>query len=102
MPYIPEHDRERVHYLVTELAREVHSAGEANYVITKIVTDAHVFRQKSYLSICLVVGTLLCVLLEYYRRFAAPYEDSKCAENGDIPVYAANRTPSTNPSCQEH
>jgi len=29
-------------------------------------------------------GVLRCVELELYRRLAAPYEDLKCAENGDV------------------
>ena len=31
-----------------------------------------------------VLGVLECVKLELYRRVAAPYEDKKCQENGDV------------------
>lgn len=34
-------------------------------------------------SLADVLGTLECVKLEFYRRVVAPYEDKKCAENGD-------------------
>ena len=30
------------------------------------------------------VGVLECAKLELYRRVAAPYEDEKIAENGDV------------------
>jgi len=30
------------------------------------------------------IGALECAKLELYRRVAAPYEDTKIAENGDV------------------
>jgi hypothetical protein len=30
------------------------------------------------------MGVLACVQAEFYRRVAAPYEDQKIAENGDV------------------
>jgi len=31
-----------------------------------------------------IIGALECAKLELYRRVAAPYEDDKIAENGDV------------------
>jgi hypothetical protein len=31
-----------------------------------------------------VIGVLECMKLELYRRMIAPYEDTKCKENGDV------------------
>ena len=55
--------------------------GELNYVITKILKEIYPLR---YFQINKAVGVLECVKLEYYRRVAAPYEDLKIKETGDI------------------
>lgn len=64
-------------YIITE--------GDLNYTITRLV-DSYASRngKLSYASINTVIGVLSCVLQEYYRRVAAPYENSKCQENGDV------------------
>jgi hypothetical protein len=36
-----------------------------------------------------VIGAIDCAKLELYRRIAAPYEDKKITENGD--VYRSNK-----------
>jgi hypothetical protein len=58
--------------------------GELNYQITKLVL--HYFREHGgkYLQINDVLGALEGAKLEFYRRVAAPYEDRKIAENGDV------------------
>jgi hypothetical protein len=38
----------------------------------------------SYQSINDVLGALEGAKLEFYRRIAAPYEDTKIQENGDV------------------
>lgn len=79
MPYIQKEDRER---LSTGLPQ---NAGELNYVITRLVDDY--LRRKGgarYAHINEAVGALECAKLELYRRIAAPYEDGKIAENGDV------------------
>jgi hypothetical protein len=43
-----------------------------------------VYPHKKYWVMAIVCGVLINVLLEYYRRWAAPYEDDKIAENGDV------------------
>ena len=84
MPYIADKSkrfviRQKVHALNLLLK----NWGDLNYAITKLVM--HRWRNKRrYTTIVGVMGTLLCVALEFYRRVAAPYEDKKKEENGDV------------------
>ena len=55
--------------------------GELNYVVTKILKEVYPLR---YFHINKAVGVLECIKLEYYRRVASPYEDSKIKESGDV------------------
>jgi len=57
--------------------------GAINYVISKMLKK-HVAQRKSYDHINDVLGVVIGVLLEFYRREAAPYEDMKIEENSDI------------------
>lgn len=61
------------------------NAGELNYLVTKLV-DGYLVSQGGvrYARINEVIGVLECAKLEAYRRIAAPYEDSKIAESGDV------------------
>jgi hypothetical protein len=60
------------------------SAGELNYAITRLITVFVEDWGLSYGTLNDVVGALECAKLELYRRVAAPYEDSKIRENGDV------------------
>lgn len=92
MPYIKQEHRSK---LIPQ-GRYAHptSVGELNYVITAEVnawiTQAHAgikYRDKadlSYSAINAAIGVLECAKLELYRRIAAPYEDKKIIENGDV------------------
>ena len=55
--------------------------GELNYVVTKILKDIYPLR---YFHINKAIGVLECIKLEYYRRVAAPYEDKKMKESGEV------------------
>jgi len=55
--------------------------GELNYVVTKILKEVYPLR---YFHINKAVGVLECIKLEFYRRVAAPYEDLKMKESGDV------------------
>jgi hypothetical protein len=55
--------------------------GELNYIITRILKEAYPLR---YFNINRAIGVLECCKLEYYRRVAAPYEDTKIEQNGDV------------------
>jgi hypothetical protein len=63
---------------------EAQNIGELNYLITMLVKDYIERKGKNYANLNSVVGVLECAKLELYRRVAAPYEDMKCDENGDV------------------
>lgn len=61
-------------------------AGELNYLITKLC-DAFLMKTGlSYKNINQAIGALECAKLELYRRIAAPYEEKKCRESGEVYV----------------
>lgn len=80
MPYIKKEDR-----IGIELGyrRAPANAGELNYMFT-IVALAYWRRNGRYQAINDIVGALEGAKLEFYRRVAAPYEDAKIEENGDV------------------
>ena len=42
---------------------------------------------KSYWKMALIVGVFTTLVAEFTRRVINPYEDTKIAENGDVPEY---------------
>ena len=80
MPYIPGDDRQRI-----DSGGAPETPGELNYAISRLVDD-YVARKGGvrYAHLNEVVGVLECAKLELYRRVAAPYEDLKRAESGDV------------------
>ena len=60
------------------------TAGELNYCLTSLVVDYIARHGLSYARINDVLGALEGAKQEFYRRVAVPYEDKKCAENGDV------------------
>lgn len=79
MPYIKQHDRERLATTGVPL-----TPGELNYQLTMLIkryVDEHGL---CYVTINDVVGALEGAKIEFYRRVAAPYEDRKISENGDV------------------
>ena len=79
MPYIKELDR-----IALDSGKEPCTPGELNYVITLIIKDYFNEMGKNYQAINDIVGALEGAKLEFYRRVAAPYEDTKIKENGDV------------------
>lgn len=84
MPYIKQDDRNFFDERLTFNVKAIHTPGELNYCVTKLVDHYLSSHGKSYASINEVVGVLECAKLELYRRIAAPYEDGKIQENGDV------------------
>ncbi len=95
MPYIKQSDRIHYDQLIKKISAEVadrahHDArspvGDLNYIITSILLRT--FEQLNsfpcYVDVNEMVGVLECAKLEFYRRHAAPYEDQKILENGDV------------------
>ena len=84
MPYIKPANRANLN-LHLELPH-VNNPGDLNYLFTLLALRYVEHNDKSYQAINDVVGALEGCKLEFYRRFAAPYEDSKIKENGDVYV----------------
>ena len=87
MPYIKMEDRPKYEKSLKELIDLIKEHpvdqidGQLNYIITRILKEAYPLR---YFNINRAVGVLECCKLEYYRRVAAPYEDTKIEQNGDV------------------
>ncbi|SUZ60717.1 uncharacterized protein METZ01_LOCUS13571, partial [marine metagenome] len=79
VPYIVENAREQL-----DDGGLPNSAGELNYVISSIIDEYLSEYGKNYTNINEVIGVLECAKLELYRRVAAPYEDEKIDQNGDV------------------
>lgn len=77
MPYIPDYDRRRA-----EVAPQ--SPGELNYAITMLLKNYFRAHGAGYGAINDCIGALEGAKLEFYRRVASPYEDTKIEQNGDV------------------
>ena len=92
MPYIQQEHREKLDDQIFNLTKAMLENAEQrecrqgvlNYVITKIALNL-IDNTPSYSKINDVVGALECCKLELYRRLAAPYENLKAKQNGDLP-----------------
>jgi hypothetical protein len=82
MPYITQGARDYLNGNFT--GNEPESPGELNYLITMLVDGYLQLHGANYARISEVIGALECAKLEVYRRIAAPYEDKKMRENGDV------------------
>ncbi len=77
MPYIKNHKR--------PMARvEPLTSGELNYAISAACASYLEANGTQYKTINDILGALEGAKLEFYRRVAAPYEDTKLKENGDV------------------
>jgi Domain of unknown function (DUF6899) len=87
LPYIKTEKRVKYEKALYELVNILKSLppeevdGELNYVVTKILKGVYPLR---YYHINKAIGVLECIKLEFYRRVAAPYEDAKIEESGDV------------------
>lgn len=84
MPYINPEDRDEldpyIDYLIDQI--DYSNIGEINYIISRLC-DA-MLEEVRYSKINALIGVLECAKLELYRRVAAPYENDKIDENGDV------------------
>jgi len=87
LPYIKSEKRKKYETIIQELVGILKSLppeevdGDLNYVVTKLLKEVYPLR---YYHINKAVGVLECIKLEFYRRVAAPYEDVKIKESGDV------------------
>jgi hypothetical protein len=87
LPYIKFENRRKYEKVLQELVDILKGLppeevdGELNYVVTKMLKEIYPLR---YYHINKAIGVLECIKLEFYRRVAAPYEDVKIKESGDV------------------
>lgn len=81
MPYI--HDNAR--FCLDTGVRDPETAGELNYLFSRLAISYFEDNGANYQAINDVVGALEGAKAEFQRRLVAPYEDKKIAENGDLP-----------------
>lgn len=79
MPYIKQERRKSLENVFWP-----EGSGELNYLLTKTIQVYLKKQGTNYQTINDIVGALEGVKLEFYRRVAAPYEDEKIKENGDV------------------
>jgi hypothetical protein len=89
MPYIDPARRPELNDHMKRLEQVVKNPGDLNYVITRLlvgILKERRFRNGrwGYTDINELVGAMECAKLELYRRAAAPYENLKMSENGDV------------------
>jgi hypothetical protein len=93
VPYIKQEIRDQIDRAIEDLAiaiiqirvdgkHIIPDAGIFNYTVSTLLHRMH--GPVNYSNINEVMGILECVKQEYYRRVAAPYEDTKITENGDV------------------
>lgn len=81
MPYIADNQRREE---LDDCLETPMNAGELNYKITKILDNYLYHHGLSYTTMNEIIGVMECAKLEFYRRVAAPYEEKKIRENGDV------------------
>ena len=83
MPYIKKEFREGL-----DVRNQGHgsaaAAGELNFQFTTLALQYFKENGENYQAINDIVGALEGAKLEFYRRVAAPYEEGKIKENGDV------------------
>ena len=85
MPYIKQEDRDGLDAVIKAINKFTPAnAGQLNYLFTVMAHKYLSQHGKNYQNINDIVGALEGCKLELYRRVASPYEDLKCAENGDV------------------
>lgn len=93
MPYITQIKRgeldkavDNLHKVLVDLELDDDTnnmEGNLNYSITRLLRTCY---GKSYGEINDAIGVLQCIMMEHYRTVAAPYEDQKKFENGDVEI----------------
>lgn len=99
MPYINEEERQELDECISQMVECIINTkvglnnpqdfsnflGRINYCFSRVIMG--VMRNISYKNIAMVTGVLENIKQEFYRRAAAPYENQKINENGDIREY---------------
>ena len=97
MPYIKQDKRRHLDPLIDQIHRTLvsmenddestNTEGNLNYLITRLLMKVYGQRDSTrYSNINDSIGMLECCKLELYRTVAAPYEDQKQFENGEVEI----------------
>jgi hypothetical protein len=85
MPYIKQEERARLDKENEfKPIGQPRTAGELNFMFTIYAQQYFKQHGQNYQAINDIMGALEGAKLEFYRRVAAPYEDQKIKENGDV------------------
>ena len=79
MPYISQSLKDLI-----ELGQPIHTAGELNYILTRIIRNYWINSAENYQVINDIIGALEGSKAEFQRRVVIPYEEKKIQENGDV------------------
>ena len=60
------------------------NGGDLNFMICDLVESFLYRKGLTYANINECAGAIECAKLEIYRRIAAPYENGKATQNGDV------------------
>ena len=82
MPYIKQGERTNAR-AIGYFPQEA-SAGYLHYRIAQLIDSYMTTNGVNYQTWNDVMGVLACAQQEIYRRFIAPYEDIKIAQNGEV------------------
>ncbi len=81
MPYIQVTDRRK---FSAKQIEKFENPGQLNFAFTDLINLYQKDKGLNYQTINDIIGALEGAKLEYYRRVAAPYENSKIALNTDV------------------
>jgi len=81
MPYINKEFRDSLRPGAEDVPQ---NPGELNFVFTEHICNYISNHGLSYQTINDILGALEGAKLEFYRRVAVPYEETKKLENGDV------------------
>jgi hypothetical protein len=84
MPYIDKNRRHLFEDGIQSALANIETAGELNYVITRLLHGCVENWGEKYAVYNELIGALECAKLELYRRRISKYEDKKIEKNGDV------------------
>jgi hypothetical protein len=92
MPYLTEFEKREFNYdnRINDLTDYLNNkpiqelTGHINYLNFIIAKRWIKKNGKKYFVFATIIGTLVCCILEIYRRLVAPYEEEKIKINGDV------------------
>lgn len=82
MPYIQQKARDEL--INRPEDRKIATAGELNFMLSRVIETYLDGNGRSYQSYNDIVGALDCLKMEVYARMVRPYEDEKIRQNGDV------------------